>query len=240
MRLLLKFVVAVSVLIVLASAGFYYWLAIYSADLPDVTSLAQFLPMHQATAVDPCSNASITVLPAYAFGKYLPSSVVVAEDFDSSTSALRTLWQAIERGTRHRNLAVGLAPALICHPGRTLDFQTKTIRLAIRLERQFTNAQLLTIYMNHVYVGQELQGVAAAASAYFHKTPDQLDLAESATLAALIRWPNFYLNHLDKLVSRRNEILEKMASAGMITSSELQISEQQPLPNINGPTTKKR
>jgi membrane carboxypeptidase/penicillin-binding protein len=240
MRLFFKFFVAVVAIFIVASAGFYYWLAYYNGDLLDVSSLAQFSPANQATAIDSCSNTSITVLPPIAFGKHLPNAISATEDFDPSAPALNTLSQSAGDVKARHNLPLQLARILICHPGKSLDYQFKTIRLGIRLERKFTNQQLFTIYMNHVYLGQNLQGVYAASQSYFEKPPDQLSLAESATLAGLIRQPNYYLTGPDKLLLRRNEVLDKMASSGKITQEELQIAEQEPTENLNGPATKKR
>jgi membrane carboxypeptidase/penicillin-binding protein len=230
MRLFFKFFVAVAAIFIAASAGFYYWLVYYNADLPDVSSLVQFSPASRGTAIDTCSNTSITVLPSDAFGRYLRDSITIAENFDTATTTLKTVSPATS-DVKHRNLPLQLAPLLICNPGKSLDFQFKTIRLAIRLERKFTNEQLLTIYMNHVYFGQQLQGAFAAANYYYRKTPDQLNLAESATLAGLVKAPNFYSLHPNKLLPLRNEILEKMARAGKITQEELQTAEQESLEN---------
>ena len=240
MRLFFKFFVAVAAIFIAASAAFCYWLAYYNGDLPDISSLEQFSPANPSTATDTCNNSSITVLPSDEFGKYLPHAITTAEDFDSSTTTLKSFSQAASDVRPHHSLPLQLARLLICVPGKSIDHQLKTIRLAIRLERRFTNEQLLTIYMNRVYLGQNLQGVYSASQLYFGKPPGQLSLAESAALAVLIRQPNFYLNHPEKLLPRRNEILEAIISAGKITQEELQAAEHEPLPNLNGPATKKR
>src|SRR5437016_4061008 len=79
------------------------------------------------------------------------------------------------------------APTLNSDRGKSLKHQSKTLSLAFRLERKLTSDPLLTVYMNHAYFVQELQGVFAASNAYFGKPPDHLTLAETATLAGLIR-----------------------------------------------------
>ena len=238
MRLFVKFFVVIVAIFIGASAGFYYWLTYYNGDLGDVSSFAQFSPANHATAIDSCSGTSITVVPPNAFGKYLLNAITTAEDFDPSATTLNTVSQAASDVMSHHSLPLQLARLLICNPGKSLDHQFKAIRLAVRLERKFTDEQLLTIYLNRVYFGQELYGVSAASQAYFGRTPDKLSLAESATLAVLIRQPNFYLNHPDKLLPRRNEALEKMTSAGKITQEELKMAEQEPVQNLNGAANK--
>ena len=59
----------------------------------------------------------------------------------------------------------------------------KEIVLAVRIERELTKAQILSIYLNHVYLGHGAYGVAAAAETYFGKEVEDLTIAEAALLA---------------------------------------------------------
>ena len=68
----------------------------------------------------------------------------------------------------------------------------KEIILAVRLERELTKAQILSIYLNHVYLGHGAYGVAAAAETYFGKEVEDLTIAESALLAGLVASPTKY------------------------------------------------
>ncbi len=215
MRLFFIFFIAIAAIFIVATAGFYYWLAYYNGDLPDVSSMAQFSPITQGTAIDTCNNTSIAVVPSNAFGKYLPDAITTVEDFDISATILKTVSQAASDVRSHHSLPLQLARLLICTPGKSLDHQFKTIRLAIRLERKFTNQQLLAIYMNRVYFGQDLKGVFAASQSYFGEAPDQLNLAKSVTLAALIQAPSFYLNQ-----SPTNCFLVEMTSWGKWSTQE--------------------
>ena len=62
--------------------------------------------------------------------------------------------------------------------------------LARRLEARYTKDEILTLYLNQIFLGQTAYGVAAAARRYFDKTVDELDLGEMATIAGIARAPS--------------------------------------------------
>src|SRR4029453_18899185 len=55
--------------------------------------------------------------------------------------------------------------------------------LARRLEARYSKEEILTLYLNQIFLGQTAYGVAAAARRYFDKTVNELDLGEMATIA---------------------------------------------------------
>ena len=65
----------------------------------------------------------------------------------------------------------------------------KELILAVRLERELTKAEILSIYLNHVYLGHGAYGVGAAAETYFGKEVEDLTIAEAAMLAGLVASP---------------------------------------------------
>lgn len=64
--------------------------------------------------------------------------------------------------------------------------------LALQIERRYTKEEILELYLNQVYFGHNAYGVESAANLYFGKSAAELDLAESAMLAGLIRGPELY------------------------------------------------
>jgi len=72
---------------------------------------------------------------------------------------------------------------------RTLDRKIKEAALAIKIEREISKQEILTRYLNTIYFGRGAYGVQAASRAYFGRDVQQLGLAESSYLAALIRSP---------------------------------------------------
>jgi penicillin-binding protein 1A len=95
---------------------------------------------------------------------------------------------------------------------KTYRRKLKEAVLAARIEREFTKAQILELYLNKVYFGDGLYGVEAASRGYFGKHANQLTLAEAALLAGLIQSPSSYAPtvNLDRAVARRNVVLQAM------------------------------
>lgn len=104
--------------------------------------------------------------------------------------------------------------------------------LALRLERQMSKDEILELYLNAVYFGGGAYGVQQAARMYFAKDAKDLDWAESALLASLIRNPFAYdPTRNPELSERRRRIaLERMADEGLITPEEVFEYASAPLP----------
>jgi penicillin-binding protein 1A len=73
---------------------------------------------------------------------------------------------------------------------RTLRRKLKEVFLALRLEREFDKREILTLYLNRIFLGQRAYGIGAAAEVYFDKRVQDLTLAEAALLAGLPRAPS--------------------------------------------------
>jgi len=124
-----------------------------------------------------------------------------------------------------------LARTVFLSQDRTLIRKLKEAALAGKLERQLSKKQILTEYLNVVYLGSSAYGVADAAWVYFTKTPDQLTLAEAALIAGLPPAPSVYspLVNPDLALERRAVVLRRMQEAGFISVSEQQQAEAAPL-----------
>ena len=68
----------------------------------------------------------------------------------------------------------------------------REMRLAVEVEKTLTKEQILERYLNVAYFGHRAYGIYAAAEVYFSKRPKDLTLAESATLAGLVKAPTSY------------------------------------------------
>ncbi len=76
---------------------------------------------------------------------------------------------------------------------RSLDRKARELVLSIQLERQYTKDQILEMYLNTIFYGNQSFGVEAAAQTYFGTSARRLDLAQSAFIAGLPQRPS-YLN----------------------------------------------
>lgn len=108
---------------------------------------------------------------------------------------------------------------MFCAPLRTLNRQLQEWRVAAQLQRRFSKSELLTIYANRTYFGENLIGVEAASKHYFHKEPDQLGIAEAALLAGLVKAPSRFspLQHPERALERRNQVIDGMVQSHAVS-----------------------
>lgn len=91
--------------------------------------------------------------------------------------------------------------------------------LALKLEQRYSKDEILELYLNNAPYGGTLYGVEAASRAFFGKSAKDLNLPESAYLAALPQSPTYYSpygNNRDALEARKNHVLERMHILGYI------------------------
>ncbi|GEM_PF-472082 len=103
----------------------------------------------------------------------------------------------------------------------------KEIILALEIEREFSKDEILRMYLNEIPFGSIAWGVGAASELYFGKETKDLNLPESATLAALIQAPNTYSPYGSGkvlLFARRNEVLKMMFDQKKISKDEYEAS----------------
>ena len=99
------------------------------------------------------------------------------------------------------------------------------------MENELTKDQILERYLNLVYLGGGAYGVADASWVYFSKTPDQLSLAEMATIAGLAPAPSLYApdKNPEAAKRRRDLVLLRMQEDKIITPEQRQAAVQEPL-----------
>ena len=94
--------------------------------------------------------------------------------------------------------------------------------IAIKLERNFTKQEIITLYLNTVPFSENLFGVSNASRSFFQKEPDRLTVEEAALLIGMINAPTKYNpNRNPKLaIERRNLVLNRMAGEKYITNEQ--------------------
>lgn len=124
-----------------------------------------------------------------------------------------------------------LARILFLKQEQTIWRKLKEVRLAQKMEHELTKDQILERYLNLVYLGSGAYGVADAAWVYFSKSPDQLSLAEMATIAGLAPAPSLYApdKNPTAAIRRRNLVLLRMQEDKVITPEQRQAAIQEPL-----------
>ncbi len=115
-----------------------------------------------------------------------------------------------------------LAKIMFLTPEKTISRKIKEAYLAIKIERELSKEKILELYLNNVYFGHGAYGVEMASKIYFGKSVTNINLAEAALLAALIKAPNAYspYNDLVKAKQRQETVLERMEKEELITPQE--------------------
>jgi len=126
-----------------------------------------------------------------------------------------------------------LAKNLFLTREKTVKRKLKEMVLSFRLERTFTKSEILALYLNEIFFGDRIHGIASAAKYYFGKEVKALTLAESAVLAGLPKSPNRYSpfnkRHPTAWKDRQRTVLVLMENQGYITRKEMEEAAKDPL-----------
>ena len=107
-------------------------------------------------------------------------------------------------------------------PQRSLLRKLKEVAYAFGLEHNLTKEEILSLYLNNIYLGNGAYGIEAAAESYFNKRIEQLHLAEMAMMAGLVKAPSRYspINNFSRAKNRQAYVLGRMADLGFITQDQ--------------------
>ena len=105
---------------------------------------------------------------------------------------------------------------------QTLKRKSQEIWLSLQMERQYTKQEILTFYVNKVYMGNGYYGMKTAAKSYFGKELGDLSVAQAALLAGIPQAPTQYdpYTNPDAAKERRNTVLNEMYEDKNISKEE--------------------
>ena len=105
---------------------------------------------------------------------------------------------------------------------KTLDRKILEAFIAQRIEDKYDKRTILVQYLNRIYFGQNCYGVGAAAEYYFGKKVSELNLAECATLAGIVRGPSLCnpVTSMENAMGVKRETLERMYELSLITEEQ--------------------
>ena len=123
--------------------------------------------------------------------------------------------------TLTQQLARNLFPKLLPSEKR-ITRKFREWMVATQIESIYTKDEILTMYLNQIYLGKGSYGVQAAAHIFFGMDVRELGPAESTMIAGMIQLPERYspFRHLDRAYARRATVLETMIQAGYLTRAE--------------------
>ena len=107
-------------------------------------------------------------------------------------------------------------------PEKSITRKLKEIILAMRMEYRFTKDEILEMYLNTVFFGENFYGIETASEEYFGKSARDLSISEAAVLAGLLKAPNYYspVRNLDRAKFRQRLVLGKMLEKEFISIRE--------------------
>lgn len=178
-------------------------------------------------------TVALTDLP-----KHLPAAVVAVEDrrfYDHFGIDLRGLARAMLTNIQAKGVVQGgstitqqVAKNLFLTPERTITRKLREMMLALWLERNFTKDEILTIYLNRVYLGAGTYGVEAASQRYFGRSAKDVGIYQSAVLAGLLKAPSRYnpTNNTDLAKQRAEIVLKTMVETGALSETQAKGARQ--------------
>lgn len=236
----LFFCLKIFILLILIGCGVVaYIIYHYSRDLPDYSQLAKYYP----PSVTRIYSRDGKLMEEYAFERRvfvpinsIPSSLkesfIAAEDKNFYNhpgvdlfGIIRAAFLNISNFLHHRRMegASTITQQVVKNFLLTneVSFQRKIKEaiLSYMISRVFTKDQILELYLNQTFLGRGAYGVATAAQNYFNKSIEELDLAESAFIAALPKAPSD-LNpekNYDRVKARRDYVIMRMLEDCYIT-----------------------
>ena len=235
---LCNFLSIVSGLLFLCVIIFVYGIMYFSNNITDYSSLQNYNP----PTITRLYSQDLALLTEYAYEpriftkisnipKLLINAFIAAEDktfFENygidpvgimrsaakNISNLNTGKRAIGAST----ITQQVVQSFIIGKKRTLDRKIAEAILAYRLSVAFSKENILELYLNQIFLGNNSYGVAEAAKTYFNKELAQLNVAEVAMLASLPKAPSSLSPHVNpsRLLERRNWVIKRMYEEEMI------------------------
>jgi penicillin-binding protein 1A len=226
----------------------------YARDLPSHESLAQYSPPTisrvysiDGQIIDEFARERRLFTPIEDIPEIVKQAFIAAEDknfyshagYDATGIAAAVVEAVRSRGQTMRGASTITQQVMknfLLSGDRTGERKIKEIVLATRIERTLSKEQILELYLNEIFLGQNSYGVTAAAISYFNKPLGELTLEEVATLASMPTQPsNFHpVRNRDRLLQRRAYVLRRMLEDGHITQSRHDAAQAAPLNTVQG------
>ncbi|WP_134726800.1 penicillin-binding protein 1A [Paracoccus luteus] len=229
--------------------GGIFW--IYSRDLPSHQELANYAPKTisriysgEGKLIDEFAEERRIFVPVEEIPDVVKQAFISAEDKNFYTHRgydPRGMMGALVQAVRSRGESVRGASTITqqvmknfkLSSDRTAERKVKELILATRLEKSLTKDQILELYLNEIFLGQNSAGVAAAAQTYFNKALSELAPHEAATLAAMPQAPSRSLvRDKDRVTERRNYVLREMWQNGYLDEATFRAEAAQPLRSV--------
>nr|WP_174825804.1 MULTISPECIES: PBP1A family penicillin-binding protein [unclassified Ruegeria] len=230
--------------------GAVFWM--YGRDLPSHESLAQYKPptisriySGEGQLIDEFAQERRLFTPSEEIPDLVKQAFISAEDknfythqgYDPRGIIAAGVEAVKSKGENVRGASTITQQVMknfLLSGDRRAERKIKEIILATRLEDTLDKEQILELYMNEIFLGQNSYGVTAAAQTYFNKTLQELAPHEAATLAAMPKAPSDFhpVREKDRLLARRNYVLREMNQNGYIDQATYEAETNMPLRSV--------
>ncbi|HUP31108.1 MAG TPA: penicillin-binding protein 1B [Usitatibacter sp.] len=205
--------------------------------------LARLEPLHIG-GIYPAGNEDRVLVRLSDVPKHFVDELVATEDrkffshlgFDVRAMG-RAAWSVVRAGRTQGGSTITqqLVKNFFLTPERTLKRKFNELIMAVLLEMHYGKDEILETYLNEIYLGQDrdraIHGVGLASQFYFGKEVQQLTVAESATLVALVKGPGIYdpRRFPQRALDRRNLVLRETRELGSISPEQFMSARAAPL-----------
>lgn len=163
---------------------------------------------------------------------YIPNAIIATEDrrFYSHfgidfISLARAMLKNIIAGRYAQGastISQQVAKNLFLTPNKNITRKVQELMMAFWLEKKFTKEQILTLYLNRVYLGAGTYGIEAASQRYFQKQAADMNILEAAVIAGMLKAPSRYnpASNKELAIERAQVVLNNMLRAGFLTEDD--------------------
>ncbi len=223
----------------------------FSIGLPQVKSLKDYHPKTISYVYDRHGEVVAKffdeyriVVPLNRIPKRLVDAFISAEDarfYQHEAIDLRGILRAMIKNIEAGRIVQGgstitqqVARSMLLTRRRTWSRKIREAILAYRMEHYLTKDEILTIYLNQLYLGDGAYGVEAAAQNYFGKHVWDLTLSECAVLAGLPKAPALYspIKHPKRALERRRYVLNRLYENHYITREQMEKALAEPIHTV--------
>lgn len=167
------------------------------------------------------------MIPLSEISKDTQNALIASEDKDfykhggfNLFSIFRAMFTRVGGGS---TITQQLAKNTLLNDNRSFLRKYQELFMSIAIEQNYSKDEILTMYLNSVYYGENAFGIDEAARAYYNKSPKDLDLAESAQLIGVLPAPSAYSpisGNKEYAKQRQTTVLTRMVNNGFITEEQ--------------------